>query len=221
MTKEKLTLNKRFLIIDSPISFTLIANEGTDNVYRPAGAWQLNIWELLPERFFKQYPVFNLEIVYDETELKEGEKVVIRESDINLGTGLAGVNGQLVQVENEIVVKNIPLIQTVEQNQKLLNFTGKLQEFFDYFRSSENENMIFFPSDLSNKISIFLNRGIHSFYMCDNRVCSVTNTTQKFVELSYGILFNRANFTLTIQYNNEGVLNFLPQFRFQLVLIDH
>ena len=96
---EKLQLNKKFLIIDSPVPFTLRANNGTDEVYRMAGAWQLDTDKLLPEKYMKQYPVFNLDLVYDDTNLN-GQHVVVRESNIDIGDGISGVNGQDVRITN-------------------------------------------------------------------------------------------------------------------------
>lgn len=74
---EHLQLNKQFLIIDSPVPFTLIANNGTDEVYRMAGAWQIDTHKLLPEKYQKQYPVFNLDLVYDDTNLN-GKSITVR-----------------------------------------------------------------------------------------------------------------------------------------------
>ena len=98
MTKVRIPIHKHYLIIDSPVGFHLIANNDMDDVYRPAGAWQLDMWSLLTKEYFKQYPVFTLDLEYDETQLGVGEEVVYRESDINLGTGLSGVNGQGIQI---------------------------------------------------------------------------------------------------------------------------
>lgn len=96
---EHLQLNKQFLIIDSPVPFTLVANNGTDEVYRMAGAWQIDTHKLLPEKYQKQYPVFNLDLVYDDTNLG-GQIVTVRESNIDIGDGISGVNGQDVRVTN-------------------------------------------------------------------------------------------------------------------------
>ena len=96
---EKLQLNKHFVIIDSPVPFTLMANNGTDSVYRMAGAWQIDTWKLLPEEYMKQYPVFNLDLIYDDTNLNGGT-VIVRESNIDVGDGISGVNGQDVKVTN-------------------------------------------------------------------------------------------------------------------------
>lgn len=100
MTKIRLILSKRYCVVESPIPFTLVANDGTDSVSRSAGAWRINCAELLPRQYFPLYPVFNMDIYYDETLLKEGQQVLISYSDIDLGEGIAGVNGQLVTVAN-------------------------------------------------------------------------------------------------------------------------
>lgn len=105
MTVETLTLYRHFCLIDSPIPFELVANptnpdgtEGRDICSRPAGAWVIDCWKLLPEKFFKLNPVFSMNIKYDESLLREGQKVSVRYSDIDIGEGVAGVNGQLVQI---------------------------------------------------------------------------------------------------------------------------
>ena len=72
MIKEKLPIHKQYLVISSPVEFSLIANNGTDKVLRPAGVWQLDCYKLLPEKFMKNYPVFNLELEYDETKIPTG-----------------------------------------------------------------------------------------------------------------------------------------------------
>ena len=103
MIRDVVPVHKHYLVIDSPIPFILIANDGTDEVYRPAGAWQIDLWSILTKEYFKQYPVFKLEIEYDETKLDEGQTLVYRQSDINLGTGLSGVNGQAIQIIGDSV----------------------------------------------------------------------------------------------------------------------
>lgn len=97
MTRVPLSLGKHFLLIDSPISFYLIDNE-ENSTYRPSGVWQLDTWKLLPEKYQKDHPVYTLMIEYDESKLADGKKVSIRESDIDLGEGVAGVSGQAVQL---------------------------------------------------------------------------------------------------------------------------
>ncbi len=97
--KETIPVHKHFLIIDSPVPFTLVANNGTDEVYRMAGAWRIDLWKILTKDYFKQYPVFTLELVYDDTNLGGGT-IEVRQSDIDLGEGIAGVNGQDVHVTN-------------------------------------------------------------------------------------------------------------------------
>ena len=115
---QELVLYRHFMLIDSPIPFELIANPtnfrkdehgnvlntdlseitGRDICSRPAGAWRIDCWTLLPERYHKQNPVFTMLIKYDKDLLEEGEFVDIRYSDIDIGEGVAGVNGQLVSI---------------------------------------------------------------------------------------------------------------------------
>ncbi len=124
MVRDVIPIHKRYLVIDSPIDFVLIANNGTDEVYRPAGAWRLDMWSLLSKEYFRQYPVFTLEIEYDNERIPEGKNVVYRQSDIDLGSGLAGVNGQLVQVEN--FPSNLPTLE----NQNTIK--DRLNNYNDY-----------------------------------------------------------------------------------------
>ena len=125
MTRIPLTLGKHYLLIDSPISFYLIDNE-ENSVYRPSGVWQLNTWNLLPEKYQKDHPVYTLSIEYDESKLADGKELVIRESDIDLGDGVAGVSGQSVMLTGindsllpiSVSVSNFPDVQKVTvQNQ--------------------------------------------------------------------------------------------------------
>lgn len=129
MTRIPLALGKHYLLIDSPISFFLIDNE-ENSVYRPSGVWQLDTWKLLPEKYQKDHPVYTLAVEYDESKLTDGKQVLIRESDIDLGDGVAGVSGQAVMLTGindsllpipvsvsnnptEIAVNNLPDIQKV------------------------------------------------------------------------------------------------------------
>lgn len=125
MTRIPLTLGKHYLLIDSPISFFLIDNE-ENSVYRPSGVWQLDTWKLLPEKYQKDHPVYTLSIEYDESKLADGKEVLIRESDIDLGDGVAGVSGQAVMLTGindsllpiPVSVSNLPDVQKVSvQNQ--------------------------------------------------------------------------------------------------------
>lgn len=115
---QELVLYRHFMLIDSPIPFELIANPtnfrkdehgnilntdlseitGRDICSRPAGAWRIDCWTLLPEKYHKQNPVFTMLIKYDKDLLEEGEVVDVRYSDIDIGEGVAGVNGQLVSI---------------------------------------------------------------------------------------------------------------------------
>ena len=120
MTRIPLTLGRHYLLIDSPISFYLVDNE-ENSVYRPSGVWQLDTWKLLPEKYQKDHPVYTLSIEYDENKLADGKEVLIRESDIDLGDGVAGVSGQAVMLTGindsllpiPVSVNNIPDIQKV------------------------------------------------------------------------------------------------------------
>lgn len=121
MKKIPLTLGKHYLLIDSPISFYLIDNE-ENSVYRPSGVWQLDTWKLLPEKYQKDHPVYTLSIEYDDSKLTDGKEVLIRESDIDLGDGVAGVSGQAVMLTGindsllpiSVSVSNLPDLPDVQ-----------------------------------------------------------------------------------------------------------
>lgn len=145
--REKIPIHKHFLVIDSPVPFTLIANNGTDEVYRMAGAWRVDLWKLLPKEFFKQYPVFDIEIEYDDTDLNGGS-VVIRQSDIDLGEGIAGVNGQDVKVTNfsDLVIPS-PDISTLAKETTLNKifddrFLEAKYDGYDFFNKNKLINFI-------------------------------------------------------------------------------
>lgn len=108
---EELTLYRHFLLIDSPVPFELVANpinyvphmdgaklRGRDTCSRPAGAWRIDCYKLLPSLYYKENPVFTMLLKYDADLLADGQKVDIRYSDIDVGEGIAGVNGQLVDI---------------------------------------------------------------------------------------------------------------------------
>lgn len=150
MTRIPLTLGKHYLLIDSPISFFLVDNE-ENSVYRPSGVWQLDTWKLLPEKYQKDHPVYTLSIEYDETKLTEGKEVLVRESDLDLGDGVAGVSGQAVMLTGindsllpiSVSVSKFPDTQNVNfclrsecgfPNGESLSF----QEFLDFLDKHKN-----------------------------------------------------------------------------------
>ena len=141
IVREIIPVHKHFLMIDSPIEFDLIANNGTDIVHRPAGAWRVDLYTLLPEKFFKQYPVFVLEIEYDDTNLN-GKTVIIRESDIDLGTGIAGLNGQEVFVTNYPEFNTLKIYKTVKEAEDLIEKYGRLAVIPKelYLNGTDNSN---------------------------------------------------------------------------------
>lgn len=144
---EHLQLNKQFLIIDSPVPFTLIANNGTDEVYRMAGAWQIDTHKLLPEKYQKQYPVFNLDLVYDDTNLG-GQSVTVRESNIDIGDGISGVNGQDVKVTNFNEL-GLDLSTLAQENtlQSILSYLPELKKKIVEFRNILVSDFIQFLQD--------------------------------------------------------------------------
>lgn len=152
---QELVLYRHFMLIDSPIPFELIANPtnfrkdehgnilntdlseitGRDICSRPAGAWRIDCWTLLPEKYHKQNPVFTMLIKYDKDLLEEGEVVDVRYSDIDIGEGVAGVNGQLVSIPASDFHPVVLAINDVSSNlSKILphSFIRTVDEFRDF-----------------------------------------------------------------------------------------
>ena len=114
MIREKLPIHKQFLVVSAPVEFTLIANNGTDKVLRPAGVWQLDCYKLLPVKYMANYPVFNLELEYDETKIPDGFTFEYYFTNINLGDSLKGVAGDLVElseIQFSLFLENLEIIQ--------------------------------------------------------------------------------------------------------------
>lgn len=122
--EEVLNLGKHFVIIDTPVSFQLVDNYGF-KAYRPAGAWQIDCWKLLPEKFHKLYPVYVLSIQWDD--LDDNVNPVISYTDLDLGDGIAGVNGQPVMVNGEVTVNPVTIANKVDNPVKTVNLNPKTQ----------------------------------------------------------------------------------------------
>lgn len=122
--EEVLNLGKHFVIIDTPVSFQLVDNYGF-KAYRPAGAWQIDCWKLLPEKFHKLYPVYVLSIQWDD--LDDNVNPVISYTDLDLGDGIAGVNGQPVMVNGEVTVNPVTIANKADNPVKTINLNPKTQ----------------------------------------------------------------------------------------------
>lgn len=171
--QSMMTLQKRFCLIDSPIPFQLVCNpmgtynlkdengdfigdrtdiDGTDICSRPAGAWLFDTWKLLPEKYMKENPAFKMAICYDESLLSVDQEVKVSYSDVNLGEGVAGVNGQDVQdlithnLLNDIYssVSDEILFDIVFGGNKFVAPTGAnevLSPIFDILKLSNNHKV--------------------------------------------------------------------------------
>lgn len=157
---QELVLYRHFMLIDSPIPFELVANPtnyrkdehgnvlnsdlseitGRDICSRPAGAWRVDCWALLPEKYHKQNPVFTMLIKYDRDLLDEGEIVDIRYSDIDIGEGVAGVNGQLVSIPSSDFRPVVSAVNLVSDkigsidNGTVLDKLSEILSFFPHSR---------------------------------------------------------------------------------------
>ena len=121
-----LELGKHFLIIDSNKSFILEDNQGF-RAYRPAGAWQIDCWKLLPEQWHKIYPVYALKIVWKNSEDDKDYIPTINATDLDLGDGIAGVSGQPVNITTPVEVANLPNVIVGEQNTVPVHIETNLQ----------------------------------------------------------------------------------------------
>lgn len=126
MIREKLGVHKQYLVISAPVPFKLIANNGTDFVQRSSGIWQLDCYKLLPEKFMKNYPVFNLELEYDETLIPSGFTFEYYFTNLNLGDSLKGVSGDLVELSESQINK---LSEKIKEERRILLYEN---ENFDY-----------------------------------------------------------------------------------------
>lgn len=111
MKTEKLQLNRKFLVIESPIPFEIYCPEQKDGVKRRQGSWQMTIHDLLTKSHYPLNPIYNLELIYDDSLLSENESVVWYTTDLNLGEALRGIDGQLVTLGDEFIdvkVTNFP-----------------------------------------------------------------------------------------------------------------
>lgn len=126
--KNELTLElgKHFLIIDSNKSFFLEDNQGF-RAYRPAGAWQIDCWKLLPEQWHKIYPVYTLKIEWTNSEADKNYIPAINATDLDLGDGIAGVSGQPVNITTPVTVANLPNVIVGEQNTVPVHIETNLQ----------------------------------------------------------------------------------------------
>lgn len=121
-----LELGKHFLIIDSNKSFILEDNQGF-RAYRPAGAWQIDCWKLLPAEWHKIYPVYMLKIEWENTEADKDYIPTINATDLDLGDGIAGVSGQPVNITTPVTVANLPNVIVGEQNTVPVHIETNLQ----------------------------------------------------------------------------------------------
>lgn len=175
--KNELTLElgKHFLIIDSNKSFILEDNQGF-RAYRPAGAWQIDCWKLLPEQWHKIYPVYTLKIEWENSEADKDYIPTINATDLDLGDGIAGVSGQPVNVTTPVIVANLPNVIIGEQNTVPVHIETDLQplevvnhanNIIDGFRYVNGVSGIF---DDSKLYKIFVKTGLIVFRSSSNEV---------------------------------------------------
>ena len=64
--REQIPIHKKWLWIKSNIPFTIETNYN-DSVEKAPGTWKINTWELLPEQYHKNNPVFMLYLKYNDS----------------------------------------------------------------------------------------------------------------------------------------------------------
>lgn len=144
MTTIKLQLNRKFLVIDSPIDFELYCPEQQDGVKRRKGSWQLTIHDLLTKSHYPLNPVYNLELIYDESKLEPFEKVVFYTTDLDLGQSLRGVDGQLVTWDYNEKLNVTSLYDSFNGNgvkEYIIYSDSYFDLFLDYYKSKYGNNL--------------------------------------------------------------------------------
>lgn len=212
IVRERIAIHKHFLVIDSPIPFDLIANNGTDTVHRMAGAWRIDLHKLLPEEYFKQYPVYSIEIEYD-SDLLNGSTISISQSDIDLGEGIAGVNGQ------DVYITNLADIQNYIPKKKLIFKEFTYQEFYDYILDNglfdgnsgvysvtyfNFEDVLSFVGYKSGADSIVYFKNPSGFMRRGNTNYSMGNIYHTYQDDKVYIRYNTLNSATFTNYNLEG-----------------
>lgn len=144
MKTEKLQLNKKFLVIESPIPFEIYCPEQNDGVKRRQGSWQMTIHDLLTKSHYPLNPIYNLELIYDETLLNENETVSWYTTDLNLGEALRGIDGQLVTLGDSVIDSRIVNFPEEFNINKLYNFNNmkKEKKYFSTFTNVSNLRII-------------------------------------------------------------------------------
>lgn len=143
-----LNLGKHFSIIDSPVPFYLVDNYGF-RAYRTAGAWQFDNWKLLPEKFHKIYPVYTLSIEWDSGE-NDDIQPIFMDTDLDLGDGIAGVNGQPVNISSPVIVSEVKKPVIVE---------SKDYNLVDSFEWVDDRKV----RDVDGRVSYFIKNGTVRF----------------------------------------------------------
>lgn len=197
MKVEKLQLNKKFLVIESPIPFEIFCPEQNDGVKRRQGSWQMTIHDLLTKSHYPLNPIYNLELIYDETLLNENETVSWYTTDLNLGEALRGIDGQLVTLGDSVIDVNCVNLDDLE-------FYSNNSNFARFEHSKENSNIKLFV-DVDSKFLILSSDSYtngNNYYMLDNRIF-------RYVDYDDGeyILREYKNVVSIMLFNNGGKLD--------------
>ncbi len=211
--KETIPVHKHFLIVDSPIPFTLVANNGTDEVYRMAGAWRIDLWKILTKDYFKQYPVFTLDLVYDDTNLG-GQTITIRQSDIDLGEGIAGINGQDVHITNFDEVTDGKTIKDIydylpQLKKNLISVTKtNLSDFKTIITNLHSNDNNYFNDNYIPYLymSYSKRRGISTPLTYNRKVITVINGNFHYYEETSNGIVNKFGYAVSIYISSDNII---------------
>ena len=192
MIREKLQLNRKFLVIESPIPFEIYCPEQDDGVKRRQGSWQMTIHDLLTKSHYPLNPIYNLELIYDETLLAENETVSWYTTDLNLGDALRGIDGQLVtwNYNERLGVTNVFNSVNGRGIPKYFYKKDFFSEFLGLFEHLEvNESLNILVDNLKVKVDpTETNDGL---YMYGGRGVFISRISNKFVSVNItGAYFN-------------------------------
>lgn len=111
IVKQRVRLDTHFFSVNSPISYALQINDDSQNKIVIAGGQsiQFDVYQLLPKRFV-EVPQWKIFIIYEDSDLAEGENVIVNNYNIDLGNNMSAVGGQLVTIDLSALYRKIDSI---------------------------------------------------------------------------------------------------------------
>lgn len=93
---------RNYLQIISPIPFYIWINDKyEEKVYMPSNGYTYDCRKLLLKDTMPNQPAYTLHIEYNETELLEGEQVILNSFDTNFSDVMTKFSGEVVQLNDE------------------------------------------------------------------------------------------------------------------------